>query len=293
MSRLPVPGSDQNSWGQILNDYLSQSHGSDGTLKPGVVNSGHIVNGSVTQGKLSASGAQPGQVLSTDGTSLQWATPTGSGSVPDATASTKGLVRLTGDLGGTADAPTVPGLAGKADNAHTHAIADVTNLQTTLNGKEPTVTAGAAGQYYSGNKTWQTLNKAAVGLSNVDNTADANKPISTATQTALNAKADALYSVNAQTGTSYTLQLSDAGKFVTLTNSAAITVTVPTNTSAALPLGARVALFQAGTGQVTIQPAGGVTLYATPGLKIADQYGGAELVKLATNTWAVVGRLAA
>jgi hypothetical protein len=41
-------------------------------------------------------------------------------------------------------------------------------------------------QYYRGDKTWQTLNKSAVGLSNVDNTSDLNKPISTETQGALN-----------------------------------------------------------------------------------------------------------
>lgn len=38
---------------------------------------------------------------------------TGGVSVPDATSTTKGALRLTGDLGGTADAPTVPALAGK------------------------------------------------------------------------------------------------------------------------------------------------------------------------------------
>ena len=53
---------------------------------------------------------------------------------------------------------------------------------------EPTITAGTTGQYYRGDKTFQTLDKTAVGLSNVDNTSDANKPISSATQTALNAK---------------------------------------------------------------------------------------------------------
>ena len=37
MSRLPQPGGDSGSWGQILNDYLSQSHNADGTLKDGVV----------------------------------------------------------------------------------------------------------------------------------------------------------------------------------------------------------------------------------------------------------------
>lgn len=55
-------------------------------------------------------------------------------------------------------------------------------------GVEPTITAGTTSQYYRGDKTFQTLDKNAVGLSNVDNTSDANKPISTATQTALNNK---------------------------------------------------------------------------------------------------------
>lgn len=63
-----------------------------------------------------------------------------------------------------------------------------TATQTALNGKENTITAGTTSQYFRGDKTFQTLNKAAVGLSNVDNTSDLNKPISTATQTALDGK---------------------------------------------------------------------------------------------------------
>ena len=57
---------------------------------------------------------------------------------------------------------------------------------------EPTITAGTSLQYYRGDKTFQTLNKSAVGLANVDNTSDVNKPISTATQNALNLKQDAI-----------------------------------------------------------------------------------------------------
>ena len=63
-----------------------------------------------------------------------------------------------------------------------------TATQTALNAKENTITAGTTAQYYRGDKSFQTLDKSAVGLANVDNTSDANKPISTATQTALNAK---------------------------------------------------------------------------------------------------------
>jgi len=65
---------------------------------------------------------------------------------------------------------------------------------TTFNGKEPSITAGTTSQYYRGDKTFQTLDKSAVGLGNVDNTSDANKPVSTATSTALGLKQDTLVS---------------------------------------------------------------------------------------------------
>ena len=73
---------------------------------------------------------------------------------------------------------------------HTHSISEVDNLQNTLDGKEQKISTGTTSQYWRGDKTWQTLDKNAVGLSNVDNTSDANKPISNATQTALNSKID-------------------------------------------------------------------------------------------------------
>jgi hypothetical protein len=80
---------------------------------------------------------------------------------PDADASTKGKIQLTGDLGGTAASPTVPGLA----------------LKAPIN--NPTFTGTVGG-----------IDKSMVGLSNIDNTSDANKPISSATQVALNLKAN-------------------------------------------------------------------------------------------------------
>jgi hypothetical protein len=40
---------------------------------------------------------------------------------------------------------------------HVHTIANVTGLQTALDGKEPTITAGTNLQYWRGDKSWQTL----------------------------------------------------------------------------------------------------------------------------------------
>jgi hypothetical protein len=51
--------------------------------------------------------------------------------------------------------------------------------------KEPNITAGTTAQYLRGDKSWQTLNKTAVGLSNVDNTPDTAKPVSTEQQAAI------------------------------------------------------------------------------------------------------------
>lgn len=76
-----------------------------------------------------------------------------------------------------------------------------TATQTALNGKENTITPGTTAQYYRGDKSFQTLDKTAVGLGNVDNTSDANKPISTATQTALNGKQNTLTNPVTGTGT--------------------------------------------------------------------------------------------
>jgi len=60
-----------------------------------------------------------------------------------------------------------------------------TAQQTALDAKENSIAAGTTSQYWRGDKTFQTLDKSAVGLGNVDNTSDLDKPISTATQAQL------------------------------------------------------------------------------------------------------------
>lgn len=42
MTRLPIPGQDNGTWGEILNDFLSQAHNGDGSLKP--LNQSQITN---------------------------------------------------------------------------------------------------------------------------------------------------------------------------------------------------------------------------------------------------------
>ena len=99
---------------------------------------------------------------------------------------------------------------------------------------------------------------------------------------------------NAQTGTTYTPVLTDAGDVVTLTNGSAITVTVPLNSSVAFPIGTQITFAQMGAGQVTFAGAVGVTIYsADSDLKLRTQYSSATLIKTATNTWLLIGDIAA
>ncbi|MGN7205536.1 beta strand repeat-containing protein [Pedobacter sp. SAFR-022] len=106
------------------------------------------------------------------------------GGVPDATATILGKIQLAGDLGGIASAPTVPGLLLKE------------NLITVL----PVSKGGTGIDKYTAGSFLTALNannlqqrtpaqvKEDLGLNNVNNTSDLDKPVSTATQTALNDK---------------------------------------------------------------------------------------------------------
>jgi co-chaperonin GroES (HSP10) len=104
----------------------------------------------------------------------------------------------------------------------------------------------------------------------------------------------AVQSENVQTGTTYTLALSDLGKLVTLDNGSAITLTVPTNASVAFPVGSRVDIVQLGAGQVTVAGASGVTVNSRLGdLKLFAQYSGASLWYQGSDVWLLVGDLSA
>lgn len=92
--------------------------------------------------------------------------------------------------------------------------------------------------------------------------------------------------LNDQTGTTYTLDILDAGKTVTLSNASPVTVTIPTNTAEAIEVGSMIRFYNKGAGAVTIQPGGGVTLEG--GNIIVGQYGSRTVVKTATNTWAPI-----
>ena len=87
---------------------------------------------------------------------------------------------------------------------------------------------------------------------------------------------------NTQTG-SYTLVLTDAGKNITQAVNTANTITIPTNSSVAFPIGTRVNIINLGSGACTPTAAGGVTIAGTITALAINEY--ASLVKTGTNTW--------
>jgi len=52
MARLPQPGGDEGEWGEILNDYLSQTLKSDGTIKDNVVTNAALAPDSVSSASI-------------------------------------------------------------------------------------------------------------------------------------------------------------------------------------------------------------------------------------------------
>ena len=101
-------------------------------------------------------------------------------------------------------------------------------------------------------------------------------------------------SVNAQTGTTYTLVAADASyKLVTASNAAAITVTVP---SSVFTAGDVINLQQIGAGQVTFAQGAGVTITSTGATstapKLRAQYSACSVICTASNTFTIVGDIA-
>lgn len=182
------------------------------------------------------------------------------------------------------------GLAGKqfADSD----LTAIAGLDSTTAGAIASDGSGWVKKTYSQFKTALTLVKGDVGLGNVDNTSDAAKPISTATQTALDGKAPSTVAVSAQTA-SYTLTLADAGGAVEVTSATATTVTVPPNSSVAFPVGTVIELAQIGAGQVTVAAGAGVTIQNRAGaaLTLAAQYSVATIRKRSSDVWLIAGDL--
>jgi hypothetical protein len=108
-ARLPIPGGDDGTWGDILNDYLEVSLASDGTVNPGVIGTAQLQNNCVTNAQLDV----PTQTI-IDSVASKYVKPAGgipstdlSSAVQTNLTAASTAVQLGGDLSGTATSPTV------------------------------------------------------------------------------------------------------------------------------------------------------------------------------------------
>jgi hypothetical protein len=106
------------------------------------------------------------------------------------------------------------------------------------------------------------------------------------------------YAINTQTTTSYTLALSDSYQvLVTVNNASANALKIPTNATAAIPVGSVITVLNLGAGTCTISAVtSGTTTVASAGASSAAptlaQYKSAALIKTGTDTFVVVGAIA-
>jgi hypothetical protein len=103
--------------------------------------------------------------------------------------------------------------------------------------------------------------------------------------------------LNAQTAT-YTVVLGDTFKLVTMSVAGANDFQIPTNASVAFPVGTVINVIQIGAGQTTIKAVtSATTTISSTGVsaiapKLRVQYSAASCIKVATDTWYVVGDIA-
>lgn len=103
------------------------------------------------------------------------------------------------------------------------------------------------------------------------------------------------YSVNTVTTSAYVVVASDAAAIVTMNNASANTFKIPTNASVGYAVGSTITVIQIGAGQTTISAVtSGTTTIASTGATatapaLRAQYSSATCIKVATDTWYVVG----
>jgi hypothetical protein len=106
------------------------------------------------------------------------------------------------------------------------------------------------------------------------------------------------YSLNAQTGTTYTTVLADSYQMlITQSNASANAIKIPTNASVAHPVGTVITLLNIGAGLCTISAvtSGTTTVLSAGSVAAAPtlaQYKSCAIIKTGTDAWYVVGAIA-
>ncbi len=102
MARLPIPGSDEGEWGEILNEYLLQAHAINGAIKPGVVTLANLAPSVQTQITASVGATGPvGPSGPSGATGATGASGVAGPSGPQGPTGSQGDTGATGAIGAT------------------------------------------------------------------------------------------------------------------------------------------------------------------------------------------------
>jgi hypothetical protein len=93
-------------------------------------------------------------------------------------------------------------------------------------------------------------------------------------------------------GSTYTLLLDDNYTYYRLSDSSAVSVAVPPESSVDFPIGSNMTFVQSGTGQLTFVAGAGVTINSPDGLlSTRVQYSAVSITKVASDAWDLIGDL--
>ena len=231
---------------------------------------------------------------------------TGTPAAPTATSGTNTTQLATTAFVATAIANLINSAPGVLDTLDeiAAALGDDPNFAATI-ATSLALKAPLASPTFTG--TVSGITKTMVGLGNVDNTSDLGKPISTATQSALDAKQTSIDNLtttvstkSAITRTIYTrtsnttTSLQEAGNIVEMNVNSANTYTIAPNGTITHAVGTQIEIVQIGSGQTALVAGAGVTILSYNGnLKIAGQYAAVTIYQRATNVWVATGMLVA
>jgi len=173
-------------------------------------------------------------------------------------------------------------------------LAPKTDGGATYNAGTGTLTATAFAGPLTGNVTGNASGTAATvtGAAQTNITSVGTLSALTVTGAVTAGSLVAPLAINAQTGTTYTFVLADAGKFVSSSNGSAQTFTVPPNSSVAYTVGTQIMVQNIGSANCTLAQGSGVTINSKDSNKEIDgQYAAATLIKTATDAWSLIGSL--
>lgn len=100
------------------------------------------------------------------------------------------------------------------------------------------------------------------------------------------------YSINEQSGTSYTLVADDFGKMIKFTNPGSITLTIPPNSSVQFDVGDEILILLDSIGTLSVAGGSGVTVNSEGGVTtLTSRYSLARIIKLGSDSWILTGIL--